>query len=245
VAALLRVALSFRDHELGWPRSGLIRVAPAGGVRATRLSEDEVRSGIAEGATWVPFEKGDASEAGAAAWRRENPLVIDWSPEAVRLLRRRAAGKESHRKPRLQNEGLWGQGGVTWNAISSYLRARLVPEGGIFGHGAPMIRSKVRWLSNDALLALLNGRVLDFILRTFLASRMNTHVGDLRRLPIPVLTPTQAADLTDLGRRALEAKRAKDEGKAERGLIEIEAEVDTYVRDLYGVRQDADLWVVR
>jgi hypothetical protein len=244
--ALLQVALRFRDKALGWPKGGLIRVAPAEDVRRTRLKKEEVRSGITEGPIWVPFEKGDSSEAGAAAWRRDNPLVIDWSPTSVSLLRRRAAGKESYRKPYFRNEDLWGQGGVTWNAISSYLRGRLVREGGIFGHGAPVIRPTIPWLSTESLLTLLNSPMLDFALRTFLASRMNTHVGDIRRLPIPVLDTSQAADLTDLGRRAIDAKRAKDEGKSEGGgLTEIEAELDAYVRDLYGVRRDADLWVVR
>jgi hypothetical protein len=245
--ALLEVTDRFNPRrDLGWPKGGEIRVALPTEVRRTRLSPEEVRAGIANGPTWVPFEKGDDSgPAGAARWRRDNPLVIDWSPPAVRLLRERAAGTNSYRKPRLQNEQLWGSGGIAWNAIARYLRVRLVPEGGIFGHGTPVIRPTVDWLSLNGLLALLNAPVLDFILRTFLSSLMNVHVGDLRRLPVPMLTSDQAATLDDLGSRAVEAKEALDARRPGESLEEIERQVNHVVRELYGVGHDAELWVMR
>jgi hypothetical protein len=246
-AALLEIADRFNPRrDLSWPKGGEIRVAPPTEVRHTLLKPEEVRAGIAEGPTWVPFEKGDDSgPAGAARWRRENPLVIDWSQPAVRLLRDRARGSDSYRKPYFRNEQLWGKPGIAWNAIASYLRVRLVPEGGIFGHGTPVIRPTVDWLSTEALLSLLNAPVLDFILRTFLSSRMNVHVGDLRRLPVPVLAPAQKTTLETLAARALVAKEALDAGRPGEPLSDIEREVDRYVRELYGVPADADLWVVR
>lgn len=245
--ALLDVAERFTDRELGWPKTGLVRVAPPESVRHGRLTPDEVASGIAAGPTLVPFEKGDDSgEDGAARWRRDNPIVIDWSPPMVDLLRRRARQSASHRKPRLQNEHLWGQGGVTWNAVARYLRARHVPVGSVFGHGAPVIVPTEGWLSVPALLAVMNAPVLDFCIRSLLASLMNTHVGDLRRLPIPVLSDEQAERLHDLGTRALTTKEALDRGeRPAEPLGEIEAELDGYTRSLYGIRRDADLWVVR
>jgi hypothetical protein len=245
--ALLDVAERYTDRELGWPRSGLVRVAPPDRVRRTRLSEEEVASGIAEGPSFVPFEKGDDSgEDGGARWRRENPLVIDWSPEAVALLRRRARQAASYRKPYFRNEQLWGQGGVTWNSLARYLRARLVPEGAIFGHMAPTIRPVVDWLSLEALLALLNAPVLDFTVRTLLGSLMHIEIGDVRRLPIPLLSDERAARLHELGGRALAAKEALDRGeRPAEPLQEIEAELDAYTRSLYGIRRDAELWVVR
>ncbi len=245
--ALLDVAERYTDRELGWPRTGLIRVAPPDRARRTLLEADEVAEGIAEGPCFVPFEKGDDSEEeGAARWRRDNPLVIDWSPESVALLRQRARQVPSYRKPRLQNEQLWGQGGVTWNRVASYLRVRLVPEGAIFSDKTPTVRATVNWLPIEALLALLNAPVLDFTLRTFLGSRMQIEIGDVRRLPIPVLSDEQAARLHDLGGRALAAKEALDRGaQAAEPLEEIEAELDAYTRSLYGVPRGADLWVVR
>ncbi len=172
--------------------------------------------------------------------------MIDWSPESVALLRQRARQVPSYRKPRLQNEQLWGQGGVTWNRVASYLRVRLVPEGAIFSDKTPTVRATVNWLPIEALLALLNAPVLDFTLRTFLGSRMQIEIGDVRRLPIPVLSDEQAARLHDLGGRALAAKEALDRGaQAAEPLEEIEAELDAYTRSLYGVPRGADLWVVR
>jgi hypothetical protein len=245
--ALLAIAERFRPEELGWPRSGLIRVAPRGAVRGTRLTTAEIEDGITEGPTWVPFEKGDSSgdDGGAARWRRENPIVIDWSTESVALLRRRARQAESYRKPRLQNEHLWGQGGVTWNRIASYLRVREIPEGSIFSDMTPVVRPTVPWLTSDGLLALLNAPLVDFLLRTFLGSRMHLEIGHMRRIPMPVLSPQQCEHLDALGRRALAAKTARDGGETGEALEAIEQEIDRYVRDLYGVAADADLWVVR
>ncbi|MDA8201911.1 MAG: Eco57I restriction-modification methylase domain-containing protein [Chloroflexi bacterium] len=245
--ALLTVADAYRPEDLGWPRSGLIRVAPLAAVRATRLTSGEIEDGITAGPTWVPFEKGDSSgdDGGAARWRRENPLVIDWSPEAVALLRRRARQTESYRKPYFRNEHLWGQGGLTWNTIASYLRARQVAEGAIFGHKTPLVRSTVVWLPPAALLAVMNAPLLDFALRTFLGSRLQIEVGHIRRLPVPVLTADQSRELDTLGRRAVGAKAARDRGEPGESLEALEAEVDRCVRELYGIAPDADLWVVR
>ncbi len=245
--ALLDVGERCTDRELGWPRSGLIRVAPTEAFRSTRLTEDEVASGIAVGPFFVSFEKGDDSgEDGAARWSRINPLVIDWSCASVALLRSRARQGSSYRRPYFRNEHLWGQGGVTWNRVASYLRARSVPEGAIFSEKAPTIRPSIAWLSTESLLALLNAPAVDFTLRTFLGSRMQIEIGDVRRLPIPVLSNDQAERLHDLGVRAARAKEALDRGeRPAEPLGEIEAELDFYTRDLYGIPRDAAFWVVR
>lgn len=241
VEALLDVAMQFSDRELGWPRQGLIRTASPKSVLQRRLTAEEVEEGIEDEASWVPFEKGDRSEnEGGARWRRDNPIVIDWSAASVALLREREAQKVSYRKPYFRNELLWGKGGVSFNSLASYLRARLVPVGAIFGHMAPTIRPAIDWLSLEALLALLNSSPLDFALRTFVGSRMHIEIGDIRRLPVPILSDAAGEKLHGYGVDALAAKGADGEG-----LAEIEAELDAFVRDLYGIRHDADLWVVR
>jgi len=237
-----------------WPKGATFRVAHQSDVRTTPLSEGERREGIASGPFWVPFEKGDQSQAvlGAdgrvtyqgARWVRENPFVIDWSVGAVGLLRQRARGAGGRRKPYFRNEALWFSEGIGWNAIASYLRCRRVNATSVFGHGAPFIRPTVDWLSRDSLMALLNAAIGDFVLRTFLSSRMNIHPGDIRRLPVPVLSAIQDKQLSDLAERAVGEKLAADRGRPSR-LADIEAEIDAYVRDLYGVSPEANLWVVR
>jgi hypothetical protein len=245
-AALLSVVDRYRPEQLGWPRSGLIRVVDPARVLHRRLTADEVGHGLAGDRTWVPFEKGDSSgeDGGAAKWTRSNPIAIDWTTEAVALLRRRARQADSYRKPRLQNEHLWGQGGVTWNRIARYFRVRRVEEGGIFGDKAPVIRSTAEWLPNHALLALLNSPLLDFVIRTFLGSLMQIEIGHLRRVPVPVLTGAQVHELDELGRRAVAAKAGRDGGQSA-DIAAVEREIDEFVRDLYGIPRDADLWVVR
>jgi len=234
-----------QDRKLPWPR--LLRVAPRALVRTTPIGEGERLSGISQGPHFLPFEKGDRSGTDdegrtmAAAWCRENPIVIDWSTPAVAMLRKRAKGLPSHRKPYLRNEGLWGQGGVTWNETASYLRARLMPSGGIFGHMAALMQPVVSWLDSHAFLALLNSDTADFMIRTFLGSRMHIDVGDIRRIPLPVLTPEQASTLSRLGKSAVEAATVREEGS----LRHIEREVDLTVRRLYGISEGEQLWVAR
>lgn len=74
---------------------------------------------------------------------------------------------------------------------------------------------------------------------------MHLEIGHVRRLPVPVLTADQGRQLDALGRRAVAAKTARDKGELGESLDAIEAEIDRYVRDLYGIARDADLWVVR
>jgi Eco57I restriction-modification methylase len=244
--ALLDVAAKFRDRQLGWPRIGLVRVALTEAVVNRPVSETEIEEGIGGDVFYVPFEKGDDSTAGGgAAWRRDNPLVIDWSQESVALLRGRAGQSDSYRKPYFRNEHLWGSGGVTWNRIARYLRAREVPPGAIFSDKTPTVRPTEDWLTAQALLALLNAPAIDFIARTLLGSLMQIEIGDIRRLPIPVLDDRSAERLTGLGVRAVAAKAALDRGESGESLGEIESELDGLVRELYGVPRGADLWVVR
>ena len=228
-----------------WPR--LLRVAPPALVRVEALSPEEVRLGIAAGPSFVPFEKGDASAADeggqalGARWWRDNPVLIDWSAARVATLRQRAASPDRHRKPYFRNEALWGQGGVTWNSVGRYLRARLVPETGLFGHMAPTIRPQVDWLDTPGLLALMNADVLEFLVRTFLGSLMHFEIGDIRRVPLPVPSSAEAHALSQLGTAAVEATKADDRPQ----LAEIECQVNRLGRRLYGVPEEAELWVVR
>jgi hypothetical protein len=237
-----------------WPKGATFRVASKADVHTLALSDTERRRGIASGPFWVPFEKGDQSQAVedeegqitylGARWLRENPLVIDWSEPSVRLLRQRASGPSSRRKPYFRNEDLWFTEGVTWNRVASYLRIRRVPGTAIFSDKTPLVRPTVEWLHLDSLLALLNADVIDFLLRTFLGSRMQVEIGDVRHVPIPVLSEAQNEQLLRLANQAIAEKLAAEEGEHSR-LKEIEREVNRLVRDLYGVADDAKLWVVR
>jgi hypothetical protein len=237
-----------------WPKGATFRVATDSGVRTEPLSVEERREGIASGPFWVPFEKGDQSQEVVgddgksiflgARWTRENPLVIDWSRDSVELLRRRARGSSSRRRPRLQNEGLWFTEGVTWNSTSRYVRFRQVPKTAIFGHKTPLIISRSDLLMTQALLALVNSQPVEFLVRTFLGSLMQTEIGDVRRIPIPILSQDQNERLAQLAQRAVNEKHAADAGDPN-SLSDVEAEIDAFVRDLYGVPRDAELWVVR
>jgi Eco57I restriction-modification methylase len=247
VEALLVVSEEFHPRtELGWPKGGLIRVASASEVRTIEPGSAELESGIKEGPSWVPFIKGDAStEAGAAKWWAPNPYVIDWSEQSVTLLRERAR-QTGGRKAYFKNRQLYGKAGASFNKIGSYLRARLIPPGAIFGDAAPVLIPDEQVFNAEELVAFLNSYVVDFCARTFLTSRMNIHVGDLRKLPLPVLSSSVRDDVCSLARRAAAIRQETvAQGGDASELTEVEAELDGIVRRLYCVRGDADLWVVR
>lgn len=205
------------------------RVIDGADIRTSPLSAQEIQNGIADGPSWVPYETSDRSAAaGGARWVGETAVVLDWSVEAVTLLRhRRVAGP---RKPVLRNEDLWYRGGVTHNRISSYLRARMMPPNAIFSSESPVYIPQVSWLTSAGLLALLNAPVVEFALKTFLASRNHIEVGHIRRLPVPVLNATQTFELDQLGKTAVRAARA-----SQAKLGNIEARIDRFTRELYGV----------
>jgi hypothetical protein len=69
---------------------------------------------------------------------------------------------------------------------------------------------------------------------------MMIEVGDIRRLPIPVLSPQQGATLEDFASCAITARQRGDEG-----LIEVEDELNAFVRDIYRIPRTTELWVVR
>jgi hypothetical protein len=254
--ALWAVHGAKRPCPLPWPRTGTIRIAAKQSLRSSPLSADERLHGVDGDRYWVLFEKGDQQQEIegddgrisriGSAWIRDNPIVIDWSREAVSILRRRAASK-GPQSPRLQNEELWFSAGVTWNRVASYLRVRQLPETAMFGSEAPLLRPLpwIEWMSPNALLALLNSEILDFVLRTFLGSRMHVEVGDVRRLPIPVLAAEQNSTLEDFADKATAAKRTADAGRGGQLLKQVEGELNAFVRDLYGVPRTAELWVVR
>lgn len=256
-AALLSLWDNFANDPILsrlWPKAATFRLARSEETRLSPLSENERVNGIERGPFWIPISKGDRSDENrsvegrgtrlGAKWTVSNQHVIDWSRESVALLRARASGGSSRRKPYIRNEELWFCEGVAWNKVASYLRCRRAEATGIIGDGAPFIRPIVPWLSTNVLLALLNAPVIDFILRTFLCSRMNVLIGDVRGIPLPVLSPEQIDQLSTLAESAIAEKLRDDSGEPNR-LTEIEAKVDAYVRDLYGVPQDAELWVVR
>jgi hypothetical protein len=209
-------------------RKPFLVVDPAA-VRSSPLTASEIERGILDGPSWVSYETSDrSSPGGGARWVRDNQTVIDWSSESVALLRHRLLA--GPRRPVLRNEDLWFRGGVTHNRIASYLRARMMPEHAIFSSESPVYVPLVGWLSSHGLLALLNAPVVEFALKTFLATRNHIEVGHVRRLPIPVLNASQAQKLTRLGRSAVKAARTDRVS-----LPDVEAEIDRFTRELYGV----------
>lgn len=233
------VALLDGDEEISLAGRKPFRVVERERYRRAPLSEGERRDGIAEGPAWIPYETSDRSGAsGGTRWTRENPVAIDWSAEAVALLHVRREGKA--KRPVLRHEELWFRGGVTHNRVASYLRARLMPPQAIFSSESPCYVPAVPWLSELSLLALLNSPVIEFVLKTFLATRNHFELGHLLRIPVPVLSDESRKSLEELASAAVGSTRSREGVPAI-----VERELDLLTRNLYGVRENAKLPVPR
>ncbi len=207
--------------------------------RRSPLTAGERRCGIAGGPHWVPYETSDRSgSAGGARWVRETPVVLDWGADAVDLLRRRRS--EGYKRPVLRHEELWFRGGVTHNRVASYLRARLMPKNAIFSSESPCYVPTAPWLSEMSLLALLNSPVVEFTLKTFLATRNHIELGHLLRIPVPVPTADERKALEALASAAIDSAKSGGDVPGE-----VERELDLLSRDLYGIRRGAKLPVSR
>jgi hypothetical protein len=125
--------------------------------------------------------------------------------------------------------------------VKSYLRARMLPAGAIFSSESPVYVPRVWWLDEHALLALLNSSLIEFAVKTFLASRNHIEVGHVRRLPAPVLDADARTLLSSLAETACEAAERDDSDR----VAAAERDIDELVRDLYGVRKSAKLVIVR
>jgi len=74
---------------------------------------------------------------------------------------------------------------------------------------------------------------------------MEIEASELRRLIIPVLSSSQRADLEKFSERAIRARQVPAGNRTDEVLSKIETELNGYVRDLYAIDRDAELWVVR
>jgi Putative RNA methylase family UPF0020 len=209
-------------------------------VRSGPLTALEAASGIAEGPTWIRYATGDRTTSdGGATWVSKGATVVDWSVGAVRLLRERR--ETGYRRPVLRNPDLWFHPAVTHNRISSYLRARLLPANCLFSSESPVYRPRGNHLDIYALLALLNSPVIDFIVKTFLATRNHVEIGHVLRVPVPVLEAATSGRLSSLGRSAAAAADQGDEGK----LRTRTRELDELTRALYLIPESITLPIMR
>lgn len=223
--SLNRLSAVSQDFHL--PGRKPFRIVPRTLLRLTGLSDDERRGGISGAEAWVPYEMGDSSgrDRSGAAWLREPETAIDWSTTAVNTLRARV--NDGPRRPFWRNESMWFREGVSHNRVTSYLRARLLPGSGIFSSESPAYFPIAEWLPTLALLALLNSTVVQYLVETFLASRNHVEVGHVRRVPVPVLSLSQAQQLQAMGLGAIACARVNG------NIATIQREIDELVADLY------------
>jgi len=98
--------------------------------------------------------------------------------------------READSKAYIRNEPFYGRGGVTFRLFSSYLTARIQPEGHFFGHTAHFGRTTrvgedttlARSQQDDVLLAYLNSSLARFIIDGFNPG-LRYEVGDVSNLP--------------------------------------------------------------
>jgi len=120
-------------------------------------------------------------------------------------------------KAYIRNEPFYGRGGITFRLFSSYLTARIQPEGHFFGHTAHFGRTKsvdeegsiARSQQDDIVLAYLNSSLARFIIDGFNPG-LRYEVGDVSNLPwVGFDAIENPAELASYAQRAVDVQVRK------------------------------------
>jgi hypothetical protein len=147
---------------------------------------------------WSRFAKGGEF----SRFFRDVDLLVDLGPRSLPLLEREGA---------LRNRSLYGREGLTWVPRTQRgFNVQHLPPDTVFGKKGPIILPKdpvdLWWL-----LGLLNSSLVEYVLHG-LMSFGSYEVGVLRKLPVPMPTPSYAERLAEHARLIHDSKAEWDEG---------------------------------
>lgn len=201
-----------------------------------KLSQDDKENGIRvvdkkKTKYFVPFDKGGEqdTEAGElrAYWSNED-YWIDWSKEAVSLLKERNAWPQgTSKKPRLQNTRFYFTQGIRFAPAGLYAPMFELSFGGVPGHKGSIILPANEELTYY-LLPILCSSAVRYLTKNFLQHTVMTEIDVVKQIPIPVPTKQEYELLSNECKKIIALKRERKDSKA------IEQKLDQLVFKMYG-----------
>jgi len=129
-------------------------------------------------------------------------LVVDWRGDGQHIL------DEYGSSVRLRDIRQYYRPGVTYPLINEFgMNAAALPENCVFDNGSPTVFPK-HGHDNAALLALLNSRIVQMLIRCQTSTR-HWQVGYLRAVPFPALPDGNEKELAQLATSAAEFQRSR------------------------------------
>lgn len=156
----------------------------------------------ANGKRWVMYAKGGPY----VKWYGNNWCTIDWLEEGKSLQRfLRENGQDLHAQDYYFREG------ITYSASGSKgITFREHTDNALFDIGGSCVFTTSRFDNRYYLMALLNSRLSEYILKDCLNPTVNTQPKDLKRLPFVVPDKNDERIVSDLSKECVEIKKGID-----------------------------------
>ena len=202
------------------------------------LSKEEKIIGLQNVPKFVPYDKGDKE---GNSWHLATPFVIDWSQDAVKLLKQSVGLKVGG--SRYQNSHLFFKDGICWiltlNENSEYLKARF-RSAGVFDVNAMTIFLREGLVTDKYIVCLLNSYLIFHFKKHFLNGTSAFQINDARQIPVRIPTSDELIEFEDIFDRAVaqklsRANRLEKDAEASLEMEDLQKELDGLVFKLYGV----------
>jgi hypothetical protein len=174
-------------------------VATAADERFVRSFWEIPASERGQGQAWLPFAKG----GDYSCFYADIYLVVEW--------RSNGSAIRGFEGAYIRNEQHYFKPGLTWPLRTQRgFNLRVMPEGCIFWHKVPAVLPR-NPSDTFFILGIANSAPAEFLLRG-LMSFGSWEVGVIKRLPIPVASRAQSAEVSHNAQAIYTAKREWDEG---------------------------------
>lgn len=195
------VAHIFREAPALEPGWGIAAqgLATADDPRFVRCRWEVAEEAIGEGRDWAPFAKG----GDFSRFYADIHLVVLWRDRGEEIRRFEGAY--------IRNEHSYFKAGLTWPLRTQRgFNLRVMPSGCVFGHKGPAVFPK-KEPDTFYLLGVANSTPAEYLLRG-LMSFGSWEVGVIKRLPVPVPSLDQRAQIANIARNIHQAKTNWDRG---------------------------------
>ena len=203
------------------------------------LTNEECVNGIAGGATFVPYDKGDKE---GNRWYNETPYLLNWSKDNVAMLKA-LAGKKERGSSRFQNSQFYFRRGFCYSDIKTFfLKARMK---GVSVHDVKSMSlfPTCEKIPYYYIVTVLNTEIIATIVYNFLNNTPSFQMNDCRMLPILVPSKRQLDCCRELFDQAVDVQKKYFDGSVtnrerDERLVAIQRKIDMWACDLYGISSD-------
>ena len=194
-------------------------------IQFNQLSTTEKLEG-GENQTWVNYYKGNTD---GLTWRIPFNEAILWSKESVKEL---SEGKVTN--SRWQGNNFFKTTGFAWvDYFTNRIKSFFVDEG-IYSKNIVKLHSTIDKVPDKYIVACLNSKFISYYVKNFITSTHTLQINDGRLIPIIIPPKNQLDKVIRIVERILYAKEMDPRVQT----VELEAEIDKLVYEIYGLSEE-------